>query len=101
MQTYCTRSTLLESSKKGAYLAHTLDQTALLEILASQQHAIWSHWMQHLFKVSVKNPNGSSTIPQHLVERWMRQMQTDYQNLSGQEKQSDREQAQKILDSLQ
>ena len=40
-------------------------------------------------------------MPQHLVERWMRQMQTDYQNLSEQEKQSDREQAQKILDSLQ
>ena len=70
---------------------------AILEILADKQHQIWAHWMKYLFLVSVKNADGSYTIPVASVHRWQRQMETDYNDLSEKEKNSDREQADKIL----
>lgn len=93
----------MESGEKKADLVQPLSKESktLLEILASQQHQIWAHWMQYLFQVSTKNPDGSLTVPEYLVERWTHQVQTQYSNLSEKEKESDREQAQKILDALQ
>lgn len=70
---------------------------ALRERLAAAQHEIWSHWMAHLFSVSVRNRDGSYTIPAALVERWQRQMNTTYEQLSENEKESDREQAEKLI----
>ncbi len=71
------------------------------ELLAHVQHAIWAHWMQYLFSVCQTNDDGSVTIPSDKVERWKRQMYTDYYNLSEKEKDSDRHQADKVLDVLQ
>lgn len=67
------------------------------EKLAGVVHDSWSHWMQHVFKNAVVNPDGSVTIPATLVARWKRQMKTQYQLLSEKEKDSDREQADKFL----
>lgn len=72
----------------------------LRENLASIQHAIWSHWMHYLFAVCEQNQDGSYTIPPNLVERWQRQMNTNYEALSEEEKRSDQEQADKILITL-
>lgn len=65
----------------------------LIELLAAQAHASWSHWMNYLFSVSERRPDGSVLIPAGRVERWDRQRQTEYALLSEQEKQSDRDQA--------
>lgn len=72
------------------------------EKLAALQHSIWSHWMQWLFKVSkgsinIEGESGEVIIPEELVQRWKRQMNTPYSELSGKEKDSDREQADKIF----
>lgn len=72
----------------------------LLEELADVQHAIWSHWMQYLFRVSRRNDDGSVTIGIDNVERWKRQMATDYADLSEREKESDRHEAHKVMDVL-
>jgi len=72
----------------------------LREELAALSHDIWSHWMRYLFTVSIWRDDGSVTIPTDKVERWYRQMQTDYANLSDAEKESDRHQADKILKCL-
>lgn len=73
----------------------------LREDFASQAHEQWSHWMKYLFKVSEENEDGSVTIPKELVDRWKRQMDTHFLNLSEQERKSDYEQADKYLKLLE
>lgn len=71
-----------------------------LEKIAAVQHAIWSHWMRYLFNVCIINEDGSLTIPSEKVLRWTRQMNTDYNDLSEDEKKSDKNQANKVIDVL-
>ena len=68
----------------------------MLEALAAIQHEIWAHWMRYLFSVCTLNEDGSVTIPKESVERWQRQIDTKYENLSEKEKASDRRQANKV-----
>ena len=65
--------------------------------LADMAHEVWAHWMEYLFSVSVKNEDGSVTIPADKVERWKRQMDTNYHDLPEREQQSDIRQAKKYL----
>ncbi len=67
------------------------------ERLADVQHAIWAHWMRYQFSVCQRNEDGSMTIPADKAERWMRQMETSYADLTEQERESDREQADKVI----
>jgi hypothetical protein len=71
--------------------------TATREQLADISHEIWSSWTRWQFSVCTPNADGSLTIPASLVERWTRQMNTPYAELSEREKDSDREQADKIM----
>lgn len=68
----------------------------LHEKLAETQHEIWASWMKYLFSVSIQNEDGSCMIPADKVIRWKRQIKTPYSELSEQEKDSDREQADKV-----
>ena len=67
------------------------------EYLASVQHDIWAHWTRYQFSVCRRNDDGSITIPADKVERWSRQMETPYSELSDREQESDRKQADKVL----
>ncbi len=69
----------------------------MLTKLADVQHEIWSHWMEYLFEVSTQNDDGTVTIPLDKVETWQRQMVTSYADLLDKEKESDIEQAKKVL----
>lgn len=73
--------------------------TSLRERLADVQHKIWSDWMRYLFSqcTSTDDGDGSLVIPVELVLCWMGQACTLYQELSEQEKDSDRKQADKVL----
>ena len=53
--------------------------------------------MEYLFSKCEKADDGAMTMPQWAVERWMRQMQTPYTDLSGAEQDSDRTEADKFL----
>jgi len=77
-----------------------LNDEDLIEALANVQHAIWSHWMNYQFRICHRNEDGSVTIPTDMVERWKRQMATGYADLSEREKDSDRNQAHKVMDVL-
>ena len=68
-----------------------MSQATKMEQWASEQHAIWSHWMQDLFSVCDKNEDGSVTIPVDKVAQWRRQMNTDYADLSWIEQQLHKE----------
>ncbi len=61
-----------------------------LEQAADAQHIIWSHWMRYQFSKCEPREDGSLVIPADLVERWKRQMDTAYCDLSEDEKESDR-----------
>lgn len=69
----------------------------MLEKFASLQHDIWSHWMQYLYRCSGLDKEGNLVIPKVKKERWARQMDTKYADLPDEEKESDREQAEKVL----
>ena len=71
------------------------------EALAALAHEMWSGWMHYLFSKSTRNPDGSITIPLSSAVRWFRQMHTPYSNLPESEKESDRDQADKILAILE
>ncbi len=70
---------------------------ALREALAAVQHEIWSHWMAYLFSVCERRSDGSVVIPPEPAEHWQRQVKAAYDQLSEAEKESDREQADKII----
>lgn len=74
-----------------------MDQRTLIEPLAEKEHASWSHWMRYLFSQCVTNGDGSVTIPAQSVERWTRQANTAYADLTEREKQSDRNRVNLIL----
>ncbi len=67
------------------------------EILADLCHQQWSGWMKYLFSKGVFNENGTWTMPAWAVDRWKKQMNTPYANLSDTEQESDRTEADKFL----
>jgi hypothetical protein len=75
----------------------TIDEPALLEELAFIEHERWSHWQSYMHGKAVRNPDGTLTIPADLVLRWERLMNTPYDRLSEEERESDREQVRRYL----
>ena len=62
-----------------------------LDKLADEEHEIWSHWMKYLFSVGKFNEDGTWTMPKWAVDRWLRQMNAKYADLTDKEKRSDQE----------
>ena len=74
------------------------------EKLAKLAHSQWSGWMGYLFSKCIEyEPNqvqaekGALIIPKWAVDRWRRQAETDYTDLSKPEMDSDRAEADKFL----
>jgi hypothetical protein len=67
------------------------------EALAAYAHEAWSGWMLYLFSKCDTDEDGGMRMPKWAVERWSRQMDTEYDRLSEQEKESDRAEADKML----
>lgn len=73
----------------------------LREQLADVQHAIWAHWMRYMFTCGQFGPDGTWHMPAFKAERWQRQMDTPYNELTDQERESDLHQADKVLGVFQ
>ena len=73
--------------------------TEMREGLAALAHDMWSGWMRYMFRKSYSSSSGptAATIPGALVERWKRQMNTPYSELSEEEKESDRKEADRMI----
>ena len=84
-----TTASLIISSLPG--------DTELRERLSDCQHEIWAHWMRYLFYTSIPLDDGGVKITAENFQRWQRQAVTPYSELSEKEKDSDREQADKVL----
>jgi hypothetical protein len=74
--------------------------TEMRERLAALSHEQWSGWMRYLFSKSHPSMHGAGTIfiPSALVDRWKRQMETPYAELSEEEKESDRKEAIRMIE---
>ena len=70
-----------------------------LENWASDEHDRWARWQAYVFSKSEWTGNGY-LIPKDLCERWQRQIDTPYEKLSEQEKESDRKEVRKYLDDI-
>ena len=92
-----SRSALLEA-RVDALLARVtalelqLSDRSGVEVEAAVEHDRWSHWQRYLHAQCEPREDGSLVIPSELVARWARQMTTHYEDLSEEEKESDREQ---------
>jgi hypothetical protein len=70
----------------------------LREKLAALAHEQWAGWMRYLFKRTYSEPGmGSKVIPYDSAFRWERLMNTPYEKLTEQEKESDRAEADRVL----
>lgn len=63
------------------------------EALAKLCHDQWSGWIKYMFSKGTLNEDGSWTMPKEFVDRWTRQMNTPYEELSESEQDSDRKEA--------
>ena len=63
----------------------------ITEKIADKTHEVWCNWMKYLFEKCEMNEDGTATIPEWAVVRWTRQMNTPYEDLTEDEKQSDRD----------
>jgi hypothetical protein len=71
-----------------------------LEPLSKFCHDSWSGWMRYLFSKTHLSHDGDAIIPKEFVDRWNRQMNTEYEDLPENEKESDRKEARKIIDVI-
>ena len=74
------------------------------EALARYSHEAWSGWMEYMFtkgRFEESNEYALAWImPSWAVDRWQRQMNTPYDELPEEEKESDRKEADKILAAI-
>lgn len=79
------------------------DWESTREQLANIEHQRWSDWMKYLFSVCSFSQSGTidgegkAIIPEKYKKKWLRQINTDYQNLTEKEKDSDRKQVDRYL----
>jgi hypothetical protein len=67
---------------------------------ATIAHDQWSGWMKHLFSKCTLRDDGTAVIPKWAVDRWTRQMNTPYDQLPEEEKESDRKEARRYINWL-
>jgi hypothetical protein len=97
-----------DAEKTRQVLLDGVEKHRLRERLASYAHRSWSGWMKHLFGHCIEIPHRledekgeySVEIPSWAVKRWTRQMTTPYGALPEEEKESDRKEADKILELI-
>jgi hypothetical protein len=84
-----------------AKLQPPLGDPALVEALASVEHARWAHWQRYMHEQCTPGEEpGTLVIPAELVTRWARQFRTPYQELPEDERASDREQVLEYLKTI-
>lgn len=67
------------------------------EALAALAHEQWSGWMRYMFGKCQSNEDGSITIPAGYARALLHQINTPYAELSEAEKNSDREEADRVM----
>lgn len=90
----------LDTAEPSNVMVDKTDIVAKREALAELAHLQWCGWMEYLFSKGIKNEDGTWTMPIWAVERWERQCKTPYSELSPDEQESDRKEADKFLQAM-
>lgn len=101
--TMCGRDPRPSALRRDGAVHETVPNGQLREALAAYAHEAWSGWMEYLFskcEVGALVLENGALIPAESAQRWLRQMKTPYDELPEKEKESDREQADKILETM-
>ena len=72
-------------------------RAALVDQLAAIEHERWAHWQRYMHGKALRQDDGTLVISAELVERWEKQIETPYANLSADEQKSDKEQVERYL----
>ena len=77
-----------------------------IELMADMVHEVWANWMKYMFSQgSTYGIDGCKKwewiMPAEKYERWSRQMNTPYRELTEKEKESDREIALRYLELIE
>ena len=70
---------------------------SLFEELANIEHQRQADWLGYLHSRCYRSEKGDLIVPLKLVENWEYQIETDYKDLSEEEKDSDREQVDRYV----
>jgi len=73
------------------------EKNKIVERVAATCHTQWSSWMKYLFSKCDRHPTGEYTIPKWAVDRWNRQLATEYKDLPPEEQESDKKEARKYI----
>ena len=74
-----------------------------MEKFASLEHERWAKWQKYMHSKFIEDSRENSEyvcLPKELFQRWERQINTPYSELSEQEKESDREQVRPYLEEF-
>lgn len=82
---------------KGKTESDLMNLLSIRESLSEYAHDAWSGWMKYMFSKMTINRDETATMPEWAVERWTRQMNLSYTELSEEEKDSDRDEAERML----
>lgn len=64
---------------------------------ADIEHDRWGHWQKYMMSKMSMLDNGDMVLPKEFVDRWFRQIDTPYSELSEPEKESDRKETRNYL----
>lgn len=81
----------------AAGIRAALEDDLAIDRLAAVEHERWAHWQQYLHDQCERRNDGSLVIPRELVSRWEEQIGTQFEELSSEEQESDREQVRQYL----
>jgi len=72
----------------------------IMDKFGEAQHKIWADWMKFLFTEGYDMEDGSFKMKREKVERWRRQMNTPYEELTRKEQETDIKVAQDYLGDI-
>ncbi len=70
------------------------------ERLADLEHDRWSRWMLYMISLGTHKNNGTWVMPEACVKLWLRKAHTTYADLTEQEKESDRKEADLTIEEI-
>jgi hypothetical protein len=100
LEAYVTRleeRLLILETKINKIQINKMADNQIRENLAEYAHNAWAYWMQYMFSKMKFNPSRGLIMPAWAVDRWSRQTATEYKNLSEKEKESNRQEADKMI----
>ncbi|WP_026116244.1 hypothetical protein [Nocardiopsis valliformis] len=79
------------------WIREALESDRMIHRLASIEHERWAHWQRYVHERCERREDSSLVIPAELAKRWEKQIKTQYEDLTDEEQESDREQVRRYL----